>query len=60
MAQLDGLFNWTCTYSEASELTETHGVSRKLCLHQRLPQRDKFGVQLPGSDIASILGGKKR
>ena len=63
MSQLNGLFDWTCTYLQESEITEVHGIAQPI-LHTQKPSRsrkfDKHKVLLPGSNITSIIKKKKR
>ena len=61
MSQLDGIFDWTCTYLQDSELTEVHGVTKKRMRSSSHSQKsDKFNVYLPGPNISHIMQKKKR
>ena len=61
MSELNGFFDWTCTYLDESEITEVHGITQKLFHPPKHSRKvDKHKVGLPGSNIMSIMKMKKR
>ena len=60
MSQLNGIFDWTATYLQESEITEVHGIAQKLYPPNQSNKGDKYKSQLPESDIFTLIKKKKR
>ena len=60
MSQLNGIFDWTGTYLQESEVTEVHGVTERLFHNQNQSKRTDENRIQPDSYILSIMKKKKK